>query len=307
MTATLPSISTVIATRGRDELLRRAIRSIAAQDYAGSLQIVVVYDQSEIDELDDLRAELGDIALITCSNERSPGLAGGRNTGIARASGDLVAFCDDDDEWTTDKLSTQVALWADHPTAVIISSAITIVTREGSVTRTPPAHVSRADLLRSRIGELHPSSFLFRRSDLRAIPGGVDELIPFSYGEDYDLLLQITERGDVVSVDRSLVIVHWDRASYFAGRWEMMARGLSFLLNKHTDLAHDDVNAARMFGQVAFASAAAGERSEGWAWARRAIRRRFVEPRGWLTLIVLARLSSPQRVVEALNSRGRGI
>jgi glycosyltransferase involved in cell wall biosynthesis len=302
-----PSISTVIATRGRGELLRRAIRSIAAQDYAGALEIVVVYDQSEVDELDDLRGSLGTVTLVTCSNDRSPGLAGGRNCGIARATGDLVAFCDDDDEWFADKLSAQVALWDERPDAVIVSSGITIVTQEGTVDRTPPVEVTRDDLLRSRIGELHPSSFLFRRADLLAVPGGVDEAIPFSYGEDYDLLLQATERGGIVSVDRPLVIVHWDRASYFAGRWEAMAKGLSYLLTKHTELAHDDVNAARMFGQVAFASAAAGARNEGWSWARRAIGRRFAEPRGWLALIVLARLTSPQRVVEALNSRGRGI
>jgi len=302
-----PSVTTVIATRGRGELLRRAVRSIAAQDYAGSLEIVVVYDQSEIDELTDIRPDLGSVTLVTCANERSPGLAGGRNTGIARASGELVAFCDDDDEWAPQKLSEQVALWSEHPDAVMVSSGITIITRDDSVTRTPPSRVSRADLLRSRVGELHPSSFLFRRDDLLALPHGVDESIPFSYGEDYDLLLRVTEGGDILSVENPLVLVHWDRDSYFAGRWEPMARGLAFLLGKHRDLAHDDDNAARMYGQVAFAFAAAGSRSEGWSWARRALGRKVTEPRGWLALAVLARLSSPQRVVEVLNSRGRGI
>src|SRR5690606_5016537 len=53
-----PSVTTVVATRGRGELLRRAVRSIAAQDYAGSLETVVVYDQPETDEPPRIRPGL---------------------------------------------------------------------------------------------------------------------------------------------------------------------------------------------------------------------------------------------------------
>lgn len=111
-TETEPAVSAVIATRGRGELLRRAVRSIAQQEYSGRIQIVVVYDQSEIDALDDLKDSLTEnVELLTISNTASPGLAGGRNTGVAATTGELVAFCDDDDEWTPKKLRAQVALW----------------------------------------------------------------------------------------------------------------------------------------------------------------------------------------------------
>src|SRR6185437_462884 len=39
-----PSVSAVISTRDRPQLLERAIESIAAQDYPGELEIVVVFD-----------------------------------------------------------------------------------------------------------------------------------------------------------------------------------------------------------------------------------------------------------------------
>ena len=42
------------------------------------------------------------------TNERTPGLAGGRNSGILAGSGELVAFCDDDDEWLPTKVEKQV-------------------------------------------------------------------------------------------------------------------------------------------------------------------------------------------------------
>lgn len=305
---TAPSVTAVVATHGRGELLRRALRSIVAQQYAGPLEIIVVFDQSEIDPLEDLRTELPHgLALNVCANDHSPGLAGARNTGIARAGGHLIAFCDDDDEWTPHKLTAQIALWRERPEAAVIACGISIVTQVGTVDRRPPMLTTRCDLLRSRVGELHPSSFLFRRSDLRSLPGGVDEAIPFGYGEDYDFLLRVTERGPIASVPHELVIVHWDRDSYFAGRWERMAEGLSYLVTKHPDLLEDTRNAARMCGQVAFAYAAAGEQATARTWTRRTLSHRATEPRAWLAMLTMTRLLSPQFAIAALNRRGRGV
>lgn len=303
-----PSVTAVVATHGRGKLLRRALRSIAAQQYDGPLEIIVVFDQSPIDHLEDLRSELpSTLTLNVCGNDHSAGLAGARNTGIGRASGFLIAFCDDDDEWTPRKLAAQVALWRERPEAAGIASGISIVTQEGAVDRRPPLVTTRADLLRSRVGELHPSAFLFRRSQLLALPGGVDEAIPYGYGEDYDFLLRVTENGPIVSVPHELVIVHWDRDSYFAGRWERMAEGLSYLVRKHPDLLEDARNAARMCGQVAFAYAAAGEREAARTWTRRTLGHRTTEPRAWLAMLTMTHLLSPQFTIAALNRRGRGI
>ena len=303
-----PSVTAVVATHGRAELLRRALRSIADQQYAGALEIMVVFDQSPIDPLEDLLADLPPaVTLRTCSNDRTPGLAGARNTGIARASESLIAFCDDDDEWTPHKLAAQTALWRERPEAAVIACGISIVTLEGTIDRRPPTLTTRDDLLRSRVGELHPSSFLFRREDLLALPGGVDEEIPFGYGEDYDFLLRVTERGPIASVPHELVIVHWDRDSYFAGRWERMAEGLSYLVTKHPELLVDSRNAGRMCGQVAFAYAAAGEQRSARTWTRRTLTRRPLEPRAWLAMLTMTRLISPQTTITALNKRGRGV
>ena len=152
-----PSVTAVVASHGRAELLRRALRSIAAQQYAGPLEIVVVFDQSPIDPLEDLRTELPpSVILNTCGNDRAAGLAGARNTGIARAAGTLIAFCDDDDEWTPHKLTAQVALWRERPDAAVIACGISIVTLEGTVDRRPPMLTTREDLLRSRVASCTP-------------------------------------------------------------------------------------------------------------------------------------------------------
>ena len=110
-----PSIGVVVPTRNRPELLRRALASIAAQDYPGVLRTVVVYDQSEPDPT---------LGVEVLTNARTPGLAGARNTGILALDTDLVAFCDDDDEWAPDKLSAQVA--AMDPASDVTTCAIEV-------------------------------------------------------------------------------------------------------------------------------------------------------------------------------------
>src|SRR5690606_16150193 len=99
-----PKVSVVMATRDRPQLLRRAVSSVLAQDYDGPIEIVLVYDGTAIDALSDLELPTG-CTLRAVGNDRTPGLAGARNTGILTATGSLIALCDDDDEWKPSKLS----------------------------------------------------------------------------------------------------------------------------------------------------------------------------------------------------------
>src|SRR3712207_2636652 len=161
----LPSVSVVVPTRSRPELLERAVRSIVAQDYAGSIECLIVFDQEAPVAPQVETGEGRSIRLLT--NERTPGLAGTRNTGIFAATGDLVAFCDDDDEWLPSKLTRQVAALEARPDVAVVASGVAIV-NEGAVTARVPAtdEITFRDLLRSRVQEIHPSSFLVRRDAL---------------------------------------------------------------------------------------------------------------------------------------------
>jgi glycosyltransferase involved in cell wall biosynthesis len=44
-----PLVSVVIPTRGRPELLLETLATITGQDYAGTLEVVVVHDREEVD------------------------------------------------------------------------------------------------------------------------------------------------------------------------------------------------------------------------------------------------------------------
>jgi len=299
-----PTVAVVVATRNRPELLAAALESILGQDYPGDLEVAVVFDQSPPDHR--LATRSADRVVTVLTNTRSPGLAGARNSGIAATGGQLVAFCDDDDRWQPAKLSRQVeAMYRSGGRACV--TGINVHYGDTVRPRIPgTGPISLAELSRSRMTGAHPSTFLIARDQLAEV-GPVDEELPFGYGEDFDLLIRLAGAGDITVVPEPLVDVLWHPQSYFAQRWTGMAAGLGYLIGKHPALRADRRGLAWIEGQRAFALAAAGERRAAWGAAARSISRDPKQPRGWLALLVGARVLSATKVIEALNARGRGI
>jgi len=299
-------VSVVIATRGRPTLLRRAIQSIFAQDSSVQVEVVVVFDQVEIDPLVDIEQNPAR-TVVTVLNTGRPGLAGARNTGVRSATFDYIAFCDDDDEWMSDKIDRQLKLAAHDPDAVIIATGIRIVSPGGIHDRPSPPRSELSNLLESRITELHPSSFLMRRDRLLGDLGLVDESIPASYGEDYDLLLRAAKVGHIAAVPDPLTIIHWDRTSFFSERWRGVADGLIYLLAKHPEFASSPRGQARIEGQIAFAHAALGERRVARSWVKKALRSDRTQLRAYLAWLIAVRALPAGAIVTLLNRRGRGL
>jgi hypothetical protein len=86
----------------------------------------------------------------------------------------------------------------------------------------------------------------------------------------------------------------------------MMIPALRYQMDKHPELLRDPRNVARMYGRLAFAYAASGDRSNARSWARRSIRSDWRQPRGYLTYLVAAGLS-PAFVQRVVNATGRGV
>lgn len=300
-----PSVSAVVATRDRPELLRRALGSIVGQRYPGHVECVVVFDQTppEMPSVDMPEHR----SLRPMTNDRTPGLAGARNAGILASHGDLVAFCDDDDEWLPDKLRLQVEALLATPAAA--ASCGLYIHYDGRIIRRVPETraVTLAQLRRSRVMETHPSTILVRREELLGPIGLVDESIPGSYAEDYEWLLRAARVGPVAVVRRPLVRVRWHRSSWFEGRWRTIVPALEYLLRKHPDLREDPKGLARILGQIAFAHAASGNPSAARRWAIRSIRSSWRERRAYLALAVSAGAVRADTLIRLAHARGRGI
>ena len=306
-----PPVSVVIATRDRPQLLRRAVASVLDQRYPGDVEVLTVFDQSTPE--DDLAREStapggGARRVRVLANARVPGLAGARNTGITAAIGELVAFCDDDDLWLPGKLEAQVALLAREPDLEAVTGGV-LVEAKGrvSVRVLDRDRITHDELLLSRVSEAHPSTYLFRRAALVDGIGLVDEELPGSYAEDYDLLLRAARRHDVGAVPLPLAKVFWHRSSFFAERWRTIVDALDHLVAAHPELATVPAGLARIEGQQAFALASMGDRRAAVATARRALAHDRTQPRAWLALLVASGLVRSEWVLRVLQAGGRGI
>jgi glycosyltransferase involved in cell wall biosynthesis len=301
-----PPVSVVVPTRDRPRLLRRAVAAILGQTYRGPVECVVVFDQSEPDlPWADLP---GGRRLRLVRNERTPGLAGARNSGIVAATGELVAFCDDDDEWLPEKLARQVGWLLATPSAAVSTTGILVRYQDRTITRlAPTVLVSHRQLLRSRLTELHPSTVLARRRQLLDEIGLVDEQIPGSYAEDYEWLLRASRHGPVLAVPEPLAVIHWHQSSFFADRWRTIISALTYLVDKHQDLKGEPSGLARIYGQIAFAHAALGERRPARRWARQTLSLNRRERRAYLAIAISLGLVSANNVVRMAHVAGKGI
>ena len=104
--STGPEVSVVIPTRDRWHRLERTL-ACARRQQDVTLQIVVVDDGSADGTAQRVQA-LGDRRILVVRHERSLGLSGARNAGIRAATGEWVAFLDDDDLWSETKLTSQL-------------------------------------------------------------------------------------------------------------------------------------------------------------------------------------------------------
>ena len=280
-----PSVTVVVPTRDRPALLERALRSVLSQRYDGSIECIVVFDQSE-PSLPDLDVPAG-ASLRAIRNTRTPGLAGARNSGGMEAGGELLAFLDDDDEWLPGKLARQVACLTARPSAMTVATGIEIRYGDRSFVRVPESDTLEfRDLLLSRRADVHPSTFLIRRQEFLTRIGPVDEELPGSYAEDYEWLLRATRVAPVLTVREPLVRVYWHRSSYFADRWQMIAAALSHVLERYPDFRTEPRGYARIAGQIAFAHGAARRPRLARQWARRAFTANWREPRAYMALAV---------------------
>lgn len=300
-----PSVSAVVPAHKRPDELRAAIAAIRGQDYPGPIDVVVVYDKAEPDY--SLTAG-GDRPVRVMTNERAPGLAGARNTGILASDGDLVAFCDDDDVWLPEKLSKQVALLRRHPGAPMASTSIVVDYGDRSTVRLAGTDVvTHEQLLASRMSMLHSSTFLFRRDALEGELGLINEEIPGSQKEDWDVLLRSSALQPVVHLDEPLVRVLWGKASYFSRRWDTKIESSLWMLENHPDMAAHRKGAARLKGQLAFAYASNGNRRDAWRWAARAVKADPLQWRAWVAFGVAVVPRSSEFVMGTLHRWGRGV
>ncbi len=102
---TWPSVSVIIPAYNQAGFVTAALDAVAAQEYPGELEVIVVDDGSPDDVSEVAEAHPINARVI---RQENMGVSGARNTGMREATGEYFAFLDADDRWLPGKLVAQV-------------------------------------------------------------------------------------------------------------------------------------------------------------------------------------------------------
>lgn len=222
-------VSVIIPTYNRSDLLSRALRSVLSQSHY-RLECIVV-DDASTDATRTVVEQFEDDRLVYLRHDTNRHVSAARNTGIARAKGNLVAFLDDDDEWLPTKLEKQVSLMQVSPAQVgMIYCWMDYYDDKGNVVREHhPQYrgcVFPYVLDRPRIGGC--PTLLLRSAVIEAV-GGFDESLP--RGNDGDFIRRVCLQYQVDFVPEVLVKVH---VGHGYGRISLNdSRGIRNAINGH--------------------------------------------------------------------------
>jgi glycosyltransferase involved in cell wall biosynthesis len=185
----MTTVSVIIPVWNRAGAIGAAIESVLVQQLPApdwSVRVIVVDDGSTDDLAGALRPYDSRITLVR--HDRNAGAAAARNTGIATACGQYVAFLDSDDTWLPEKLVRQLDFMHTHQFAASCTSF--------HIMRPNGREITKRTYLTGKLGLedlvwgcfVSPGSTLICRHDVYGKIGAYD--VSLRRLEDWDWLLR---------------------------------------------------------------------------------------------------------------------
>jgi glycosyltransferase involved in cell wall biosynthesis len=199
-----PDVSVVVPTRDRCRFLIRALTSALAQ--TGVQLEVLVVDDASTDATNEMMSRLVDPRVRYVKKTVSEGVSAARNAGISEAKGRWIAFLDDDDVWSPEKLARQVGVMETNGTAWSFAGDVAIDNELNILGGAPPP--SPVEVV--RFVERHNSvpagaSNVVVSAEALAVAGPFD--IELTNSEDWDMWIRLARAGPPASVSRPLVAI----------------------------------------------------------------------------------------------------
>lgn len=231
-----PSVSVIIPAFNAEECLKRAVSSVLCQDYRGKIEIIIIDDcstDSTAKIAKSLSMENDNIKVI--SLVENCGVAEARNKGVGACRGEFVAFLDCDDEWTTSKLSSQIALQLETGADAVYCSYTLVDDKNGHVLGEyeVPKHIDFEGLLKENY--VGCSTVLIKREAVLTHPFSND-----FYHEDYALWLTLLKEGYLFCGCRESLVNYMvskksrsaDKLRSARNRWKIYRNMLGLSLKK---------------------------------------------------------------------------
>ncbi len=237
MSLPMPLVSVILPTVDRPIRLWQALESVGQQTYA-SVEVIVINDGGpDVEHLILRYQQTYQRPARYVAHPENRGLAAARNTGLATASGEVIALLDDDDRFRRDHLQQLVEPLLRSSETVLTYDEVLIEIEDRLSSPELPHIVAtcrlgmpyRADIF-DQDDYIPPSAMVFRRAD-GLVAGGFDEVIPMC--EDWDFLLRLRQLGSFqyipgdIGVDYNLRLAGDNLGSQFGEDRQRALRMLS--------------------------------------------------------------------------------
>ena len=202
---TVPAVSVILPVFNGEKYIGRTIASVLAQTFADWELIVI--DDGSTDNTPQILASLSRDARLKLIRQVNQGASAARNTGLAAAVGDYIAFLDADDLWRPIYLERMLAsLWA-RPEAELAFAGWQYINSDDELlpqTVIPfDGNVERAQRELVWHNAILPSAAVARRPTLLEL-GGFDHTLKAC--EDWDMWLRLKLRGVFIAVPEILTL-----------------------------------------------------------------------------------------------------
>lgn len=240
-------VTAVITTYKRGPaMVLRALNSILQQTLK-DIEVIVVDDSpDDYSFRDDVKAMVleqrdihKEVEIRYIQHEKNLGACAARNTGLAAARGEYIAYLDDDDEWLPEKLEKQILLMNDPDVALVYCGRLRQddTTGKAIIEKT---EYHRGDVFKSLLDHnfIGSTSFPLARTEALKGIGGFDILLKSA--QDYDVWLRIAKKYSIDFNKEPLVIYHVHEGEQITSNPQLKIDGLERINEKYREYIDKD-------------------------------------------------------------------
>jgi glycosyltransferase involved in cell wall biosynthesis len=192
---TNPLVSVVIPVYNGEKYITECLESVYQQTYP-SFEVIIIDDGSTDQSLEIINKMPGDKKIISQQNKD---VSHARNTGIKNASGQLIAFLDQDDLWDTKRLEKLIRVFMKNPDVDLFFTDLSKFNDEGKNWHPRDRHKAASRLRDENLFEnlirknvLMPSAVMVKKD--RFIEAGMFDP-QFKTCGDYEMWLRMAAKG----------------------------------------------------------------------------------------------------------------
>jgi glycosyltransferase involved in cell wall biosynthesis len=218
----MDKISVVIPSYNGEAFIAEALQSVFHQTRPVD-EIIVVDDGSSDGTIEILKKYADKITLIENSHKGNP--AFGRNIGIEKATGNFIAFLDQDDLWPENKLEIQIANLQQKTDAMVDFGKVKLLNQQNLKDQT---HL--AQFFNEKHDYFLLSGGLFRKEAFGLV-GKFDETLTF-HSSDFDWIARAIEKGIFFSKNETITFIYRIHSGNYSNNFEKIKRGVAEVFMK---------------------------------------------------------------------------